>query len=56
MTKLKLTNKELDLLINNKLPNERFEKLFDDIPVFHPDHDNDSGERSSDYIEDEICK
>lgn len=53
MTKLKLTNKELDLLINNKLHNERFEKLFDDIPVFHPDHDNDSGERSSDYIEDD---
>lgn len=53
MAKLKLTNKELDSLINNKLHDERFEKLFDDIPIFHPDHEKKSNESSSDYIEDD---
>lgn len=49
---LKLTSKQLDNFINNKMP-ERFEEIFDDIPMYHPDHEPVKGERHTQYIEDD---
>jgi hypothetical protein len=50
---LKMTSKELDKLVNRKLNCERFEKIFDDIPMYHPDHVQAEGERHYDYEEDD---
>lgn len=49
---LKLTKKDLDNFINNKLP-ERFEEIFDDIPMYHPDHVIQKGETHRQYVEDD---
>lgn len=49
---LKLTKKDLDNFINNKLP-ERFEEIFDDIPMYHPDHEIQKGETHRQYVEDD---
>lgn len=49
---LKLTKKDLDNFINNKLP-KRFEEVFDDIPMYHPDHVIEKGETHRQYIEDD---
>lgn len=49
---LKLTKKDLDNFINNKLP-ERFEEIFDDIPMYHPDHVIQKGETHRLYVEDD---
>lgn len=51
-TTLKLTKKDLDNFINNKLP-ERFEEIFDDIPMYHPDHTIQKGETHRQYVEDD---
>lgn len=50
---LKLTRKELEDLINNRLETERFEEIFNDIPLYHPDHVPEKGETHRDYIEDD---
>lgn len=50
--KLKLTKKDLDNFINNKLP-KRFEKVFDDIPMYHPEHVIQKGESHRQYVEDD---
>lgn len=52
---LKLTHKELEQLINDRLDSERFKVTFDDIPMYHPEHVIQKDERHTDYIEDEIC-
>lgn len=52
-TTLKLTSKELDNIINNRYDDERFEEIFNDIPMYHPDHVIQKGERHTDYIEDD---
>lgn len=52
---LKLTHKEVENLINNRFDDERFKVTFDDIPMYHPDHVIQKGERHTDYMEDEIC-
>lgn len=52
-SKLKLTKKDLDNFINNKLP-ERFEEIFDDIPMYHPDHVIQKGETHRQYVEDDF--
>lgn len=49
---LKLTKKDLDNFINNKLP-ERFKEVFDDIPMYHPDHVIQKGETHRQYVEDD---
>jgi hypothetical protein len=49
---LKLTNKDLNNFINNKMP-ERFEEVFDDIPMYHPDHEIQKGETHRQYTEDD---
>lgn len=54
-TTLKLTSKELDNIINNRYDDERFEEIFNDIPMYHPDHVIQKGERHTDYMEDELC-
>lgn len=51
-TTLKLTSKELDNIINNRYDDERFEEIFNDIPMYHPDHVIQKGERHTDYMED----
>lgn len=51
--KLKLTSKEVEKLVNGRLDTERFEEIFDDIPMYHPDHVMQKGERHSDYMEDD---
>lgn len=51
-TTLKLTPKQLDDFINNKMP-ERFEEIFDDIPMYHPDHVLVKGETHRQYQEDD---
>lgn len=54
MTKsLKLTRKEIDNLINNRLDIDRFEEIFNDIPMYHPDHVIEKGETHRDYTEDD---
>ncbi len=50
---LKMTFKEVEDLINDRLDTERFEEVFDDIPMYHPDHVMEKGERHTDYIEDD---
>lgn len=50
--KLKLTKKDLDNFINNKLP-KRFEEVFDDIPMYHPEHVIQKGESHRQYVEDD---
>lgn len=35
---LKLTRKEIEKLINNRLDTKRFEEIFNDIPLYHPEH------------------
>ena len=49
---LKLTNQEVDNLINGKLK-DRFETIFDNIPFYHPDNVPDEGETHHDYCEDD---
>lgn len=51
--KLKLTSKEVEKLVNNRLNTERFEEVFDDIPMYHPDHVMEKGETHRLYIEDD---
>lgn len=51
--KVKMTAKELDKFINGRLDTERFDEIFNDIPMYHPDHIIEKGERHSDYIEDD---
>jgi hypothetical protein len=51
--KLKLTSKEVEKLINNRLNTERFEEVFNDIPMYHPDHVMQKGETHRSYIEDD---
>lgn len=48
-TTLKLTKKDLDNFINNKMP-DRFEEVFNDIPMYHPDHVIEKGETHRSYI------
>lgn len=50
--KLKLTMKQLEKFVNNQLP-ERFEEIFDDIPMYHPDHVIQKGETHRQYVEDD---
>lgn len=50
---LKLTNKEVEKLINNRLENDRFKIIFNDIPFYHPDHEPEKGETHRDYVEDD---
>lgn len=51
--KLKLTSKEVEKLINNRLDTERFEEVFNDIPMYHPEHVMQKGETHRSYIEDD---
>lgn len=51
--KVKMTAKELDQFINGRLDTERFDEIFNDIPMYHPDHVIEKGERHTDYIEDD---
>lgn len=51
-TTLKLTKKELEQFVNNKYP-ERFEEVFNDIPMYHPDHVIEKGETHRQYTEDD---
>jgi hypothetical protein len=51
--KLKLTSKEVEKLVNGRLDTERFEEVFDDIPMYHPDHVMEKGETHRLYIEDD---
>lgn len=51
-TTLKLTAKEIDNLLNNKLHTDRFEEIFNDIPMYHPDHVIEKGETHRDYMDD----
>lgn len=51
--KIKMTERELDKLINGRLDTDRFEEIFNDIPMYHPDHVIEKGERHNDYIEDD---
>lgn len=50
---LKMTKKEVDKLINNRLNTERFEEIFNDIPMYHPDHVIEKGETHYKYYEDD---
>lgn len=50
---LKMTKKEVDKLINNRLNTERFEEIFNDIPMYHPDHVIEKGETHYQYQEDD---
>lgn len=45
---LKLTKKELESFVNGYLP-DRFEEIFNDIPMYHPDHVMEKGETHRDY-------
>lgn len=49
---LKITHKELEGFVKNNLP-ERFEEVFDDIPMYHPDHEPVKGETHRQYVEDD---
>lgn len=49
---LKLTNSEVDKLINGKLE-ERFEEIFNDIPFYHPDYEPEKGETHRNFVEDD---
>ena len=51
--KLKLTSKEVEKLVNGRLDTERFEEVFDDIPMYHPDHVMQKGETHRMYSEDD---
>lgn len=51
--KIKMTEKELDKLINGRLDTDRFEETFNDIPMYHPDHVIEKGETHRSYIEDD---
>ena len=51
--RLKLTHKEVEKLINNRLDTERFEEVFNDIPMYHPEHVMQKGETHRSYIEDD---
>ena len=53
---LKLSQKEVEKLVNGKLNCKRFSKIFNDIPMYHPDHVMQKGETHRDYTEDEMCK
>ncbi len=48
---LKLTKKELESFVNNNLP-ERFEEIFNDIPMYHPEHVMEKDETHRDYCDD----
>lgn len=50
---LKLTSNEIDKLINLKLDNDRFEEVFDNIPLYHPNYLKDDDETHRDFIEDD---
>lgn len=50
---LKLTQKQLESLVNNKLDTERFKETFNDIPMYHPDHVMEKGETHYQYQEDD---
>lgn len=50
---LKMTFKEVEKLVNNKLDTDRFEEVFNDIPMYHPDHVIQKGETHRSYIEDD---
>jgi len=51
--KIKLTRKEVEKLINDRLNTDRFEEVFDDIPMYHPDHVREKGETHRSYVEDD---
>ena len=50
---LKLTHKEVEKLINDRLDIERFEEVFNDIPMYHPEHVRQKGETHRSYVEDD---
>lgn len=50
--KLKLTSKQVNEIINNRYDGERFEEIFNDIPMYHEDHVMQKGERHTDYMDD----
>lgn len=50
---LKLTYKELENLVNNRLTTKRFEEVFDDIPMYHSEYILEKGETHHSYIEDD---
>lgn len=53
LQKLKLTNNEVDKLVNGRLDIDRFEEVFDDIPIYHPEHEHVKGDTHRDYCEDD---
>lgn len=55
-TKLLLTSEEVDMIINGGLEEAeplgyRFEEVFNDIPIYHPNHVMKKGETHRDYME-----
>jgi hypothetical protein len=50
---LKLTLKEIDDLINQRIEPDQFEEIFNDIPMYHPEHVIQKGETHRNYIEDD---
>ena len=50
--KLQLTKKQINMLVNEALnTNMRFETIFDDIPIYHPDNASLEGQNHRDYID-----
>lgn len=50
---LKITHKELEDLINYRFDESRFKEIFNDIPMYHPDHEPVKGETHRDFSEDD---
>lgn len=50
---LKLTKNEIEKIINNHIDIDRFEEVFNDIPMYHPDHIMEKGETHRQYVEDD---
>lgn len=48
---IKLTQNQINKIINYDLNNERFVEIFNDIPLYHPEHLRTDGETHRDYIE-----
>lgn len=49
--KIKLTEKELEQIMKGNV--DRFDTVFDDIPMYHPDHVRQPGETHRSYVEDD---
>lgn len=47
-----LTQQDLEHFVNGRLP-KRFEEIFNDIPMYHPDHVIEKGETHRQYTEDD---